>query len=738
MNTPKWLSSMLSENAESPETPAAKTESETNGAEQLKTLQHLDDTVNRLLEVQQNFLDSFTFLKKELTGKIIEDTSSPTGFRNKKTGRLSSSKEFETQEFVPEAATPTSSEPGAETVPGTAKTSVSAEGTHREYLESIVVSAAGIREFLEGKDKGESPTEELKEEGPSETENILKSSLERVEAIQNDVNAIRLNLEPPTADTTETPTAETADTAAQTEKSISATLEAPTQEEPAAESPSPEKSPLEMIAEDVKVIRETIVGGAADAEKERDKAAREKPYGSFGDLFGDREKKKKKKDEEKKLPDNMMDIFGISDLMKMFTPVVKGLLMPMLSSLFGGPLGIIASIGLLIMDIFKGLKFSEILGVSKASGIIGAIFGGDMAGGMVSAFKNAGKWAIMGATIGSFVPVVGTLIGGIVGAALGGILGWIGGGQIALWIEQAIDGIANWWDTTVVDLLDFTDILKDIPAKMQQTFNSFVSGIVSSIFNFVGDIWNGLASIEIGIPKDGLMGKAAGLIGLPDSIKPFSFLGGMGSGAKSAAEGTKKYFDDKNAKIQEGIDERSAEREERHAELEKTKEERAKKEADAAKELERIKKGESPTQEPKKTEETKTLIAGEEWKPGSDLSEKQMQAVALGQTQGVNYSPELLKQYNKQHEEALKVMQEPTRPETAPTAVATGTQLDEQSREMQRAKERAASPSNIVAPVTNNVVNTKGPTNNIVHGMPSSRSSESSWSASRNKNYAPS
>lgn len=78
-------------------------------------------------------------------------------------------------------------------------------------------------------------------------------------------------------------------------------------------------------------------------------------------------------------------------------------------------------------------------------------------------------------------------------------------------------------------------------------------------------------------------------------------------------------------------------------------------------------------------------------------------------------------------------------PKLSPKEAETGGFLDSLSRGVQRAKEvMTGAGSNVVAPITNNVVTTKGPTNNIVQGMPSSRPTESSWMRWQNKNYVPS
>ena len=436
---------------------------------------------------------------------------------------------------------------------------------------------------------------------------------------------------------------------------------------------------IEVIREDVHQLRAFLLDEEQDEEEDKKKEKEQSLLSSFKGMFGFGNEKKEKTEksnkkskrekpeepEKKSLAAGAADMFGISDLLGPLMPMLEGaisnIIMPMLKSLFGGPLGIIASIGLLINDFFKGLEFSEVLGVSKGAGIVGAIFGGDMEGGMLNAFKNAGKWAIFGATIGSFVPIVGTIIGGIIGAALGGIMGWFGAGQIAIWVEQAVNGIANWWDSTIVDLLDFTDQLADVPNKIGQLYTKVITGLVSGIMNVIGDIMTALADFEISVPD--FLQK----FGLPASIKPLSFLGGIAETVKGAASTVQEAGETVNAKLQEGIDERAAAKEERHAELDANIERRAKQEEAA----------------------------------------KQKVAEAKGET--------------------------PTPANVPPTE---GKKLDEGSKEKERSEKEKNNTNVVNAPTTN--VNTQGPTNNnIIATKPNSRAEESSYTATRNKNYAP-
>jgi hypothetical protein len=84
------------------------------------------------------------------------------------------------------------------------------------------------------------------------------------------------------------------------------------------------------------------------------------------------------------------------------------------------------------MDGAEGFGKADEWGVSKGSGIAGAMLGGT--GPAMDLGNIAGQalsWGGIGATVGSFIPGVGTLIGGAVGAGLGAIMGAIGGENIA-------------------------------------------------------------------------------------------------------------------------------------------------------------------------------------------------------------------------------------------------------------------------------------------------------------------
>lgn len=460
--------------------------------------------------------------------------------------------------------------------------------------------------------------------------------------------------------------------------------------------PKDPKSPIERIASDVEQIRK-VVTEVYDIDKAKSKVEemkadteREQTYEAKAAKAEAKKADKKEKFEhggrtlthvakgetswqewglEKVLGSGITSlitaIFGKEAIMAAVSSAVKTLSIGAL---------IVSSLVMLVEDFFDGLDLADAIGTSKTAGVIGTIFGGAAEGGLLNAFKTAGKLALYGATIGSVVPVVGTLAGGLIGAALGAIGGFIGGGAIAKAADTVIDTLTSWWDKSVVTVLDFTDFLMDVPDKMKVMFNSFVSGIVSSVFGFVGDMMKSVADIEIGIPKDGILGTIADTVGLPDSIKPFSFLKGAAESTKSAGTSVKKTLSESNRIIEQDIADRKEAREIRHAELNVKEAERAKK--SEGKETTNA----APVSE-KKTE-TIQRIGGEDWTPGTPLKKIQMQAIAWGQTQGVNYSPEVMTQYNKQKQESTSTSEKSTGTTTTTTPVTAPTQVESKTKEI--------------------------------------------------------
>ena len=135
---------------------------------------------------------------------------------------------------------------------------------------------------------------------------------------------------------------------------------------------------------------------------------------------------------------------------------------------------LVAGLALAVKDGFEGYAKSKEWGVSKTSGVMGAVLGGTESG-MKNAFANAGKWALIGAGYGMIGGIPGIIIGGLVGAAIGGILGFIGGKKLA----STFDAIGTWfkdsflaiWDVVMPDWvkqIDFqwTDIFPTMLVKL--------------------------------------------------------------------------------------------------------------------------------------------------------------------------------------------------------------------------------------------------------------------------------
>jgi hypothetical protein len=113
-----------------------------------------------------------------------------------------------------------------------------------------------------------------------------------------------------------------------------------------------------------------------------------------------------------------------------------------------GGAALLAGVALAIKDGMEGAKLSSAWGVSKSSGVAGAVLGGTSSG-MEGAMANMGKWALIGAGIGSVVPGIGTLIGGLIGGAVGAILGWIGGERISKFFDMIGQVFSDAWKGVV-------------------------------------------------------------------------------------------------------------------------------------------------------------------------------------------------------------------------------------------------------------------------------------------------
>ncbi len=160
--------------------------------------------------------------------------------------------------------------------------------------------------------------------------------------------------------------------------------------------------------------------------------------------------------------------------------------------------GLIAGLIWAVFDGIKGAKLAKEWGVSKLSGIMGAVIGGTDKG-MKGMFKGMGKWALIGAGVGSIVPGIGTLIGGLVGAAFGGIMGFFGGEKIAKafdalggMFKNGINAFKNWvtgmdfagrWESAGGDPLIFLmDVIPDV-------FSSIFNGVTSAIASISDSEW---------------------------------------------------------------------------------------------------------------------------------------------------------------------------------------------------------------------------------------------------------
>ncbi len=186
----------------------------------------------------------------------------------------------------------------------------------------------------------------------------------------------------------------------------------------------------------------------------------------------------------------------------------------------GAITAIVGSLIWMAIDGIAGAAKSGEWGVSKLSGIVGAVLGGT-GSGVKGAFAGAGKWALMGAGIGTLIaPVVGTIIGGLLGAAVGSIMGFFGGKKIA----QGFDRLKKWF----MDTFDFKALLMASP--------------IGSVIRFVENlksIWKD--DNKTVLQKVGSTFKAYGTFLIDFLTSPFRFLKGLFTGKFLTKEARGKF-----------------------------------------------------------------------------------------------------------------------------------------------------------------------------------------------------
>lgn len=142
-----------------------------------------------------------------------------------------------------------------------------------------------------------------------------------------------------------------------------------------------------------------------------------------------------------------------------------------------------AILGTAVNGILGYLKAEE-WGVSKPAGYIGGILGGGFDDKLTNTFVQAGLWATLGARAGAGGGPGGILLGGLLGGAIGGIMGYIGGENVALFVED---------------------------------LGGFVMESAGKIFSF---LWDGIGTIFSWV-KDAVSGILKYLPGYDDLMKQF-------------------------------------------------------------------------------------------------------------------------------------------------------------------------------------------------------------------------
>ena len=192
----------------------------------------------------------------------------------------------------------------------------------------------------------------------------------------------------------------------------------------------------------------------------------------------------------------LLAAFGPSGVLMGIGGVLKGgLALARFAAGAAGPVAIVAAIAKTIYDGVMGAKISEEWGVSKTSGVVGAVLGGT-GKGMKNAFAKGAAMGAMGAGIGFMAGgPIGAVLGGVIGSVVGGILGWIGGEKIAKTIQKVTNKLSKLWNG-VVDGLglmvgDFKvyliDPMIDFFGKMKDwASNAITSMLPEKILNFFG------------------------------------------------------------------------------------------------------------------------------------------------------------------------------------------------------------------------------------------------------------
>ena len=196
---------------------------------------------------------------------------------------------------------------------------------------------------------------------------------------------------------------------------------------------------------------------------------------------------------------------------------------------------LIAGVGMAVVGGIRGWIKSKNWGVGKISGFIGGFFGGTANNAVMRTMGNMGKWALIGAGIGSIIPVIGTMIGGLVGALIGGILGWIGGKNIA----RFFDDFGTWISESFSNGFDM--------------MKNFFTDMWTNARNMVDKVLNIVDTIKVT-----MLGWMKGIIDWLIDADPTGLAGKMLGGVSQG-------LGDKQQAIQNRIDERTKNTDERNA-----------------------------------------------------------------------------------------------------------------------------------------------------------------------------
>ena len=126
-----------------------------------------------------------------------------------------------------------------------------------------------------------------------------------------------------------------------------------------------------------------------------------------------------------------------------------------------------------VQSAFEGYDWASEIGVEGISGAIGGFLGGSKESkSIINAIRKASEFAGIGAAVGVVGGIPGIIGGALVGAGVGGILGWIGGENIAEFMDPVVKKMKRLLgaaiDVTEEELIEATNLAEDMRVEVDR------------------------------------------------------------------------------------------------------------------------------------------------------------------------------------------------------------------------------------------------------------------------------